>query len=154
MKRRGAVAGLAVLLVAGCSTTGVVGSPTIRDAQHWASSVVTALTELSNELIADGSLSGDSAATVRESINSAQAALAVFVGLQPGATSARAVAGEVLSVVQALASLLPLDPAVRPAVQLGISVLYAFVQNIPMTVPGVPATLHNLAGSCGRCTPA
>lgn len=149
MKRRDLIAVLAVLAGAGCTMTGATGTPTIRDAQNWASSVVAALSELGRGLIADGSLRGERAATVQASINSAQAVLAVFVELQPGATSARDIAGEILSVVQVLAPLLPLDPGVRSAVQLGISVLYAFVQDIPMTVPDVPATLHKLGGSRG-----
>jgi len=152
MKRRDLITGLAVLAGARCSTGGGVSTPTIRDAQNWASSVVTALSEIGKGLIADGSLDKDDAATVQDSINNAQAALAVFNGLQPGATSAQAVAKEVLSIVQVLAPLLPLDPSVRSAVQLGISVLYAFVRDIPMTVPGVPMTLQKLAGLRDKCT--
>lgn len=153
MKRRDLIVGLAALAAAGCSTTAATTTPTIRDAQNWASSVVAALSELGSGLIADGSLSGENAATVEALINGAQAALAVFVGLQPGATSAPVVAGKILAAIQTLIPLLPLDPGTRSAVQLGISVLGAFIQNIPMTVPDVPATLHTLAEPHDRCTP-
>lgn len=154
MRRRELIAGLAVLASAGCSVTGGAKTPTMGDAQKWASSIVAALSQLGGGLIANGSLSGKSAATVQASISSAQAAVAAFTSLEPGATSAQAIAEEILSIVQALAPLLPLDPGVRSAVQLGISVLYAFVQDIPMAVPGVPATLQMVAVRHDRCTPA
>lgn len=154
MNRRELIAGLAVLASAGCSVVRGAKPPTVGDAQKWASSVVATLSQLGEGLIANGSLSGKSAATVQTSISSAQAAVAVFTTLEPGAASAQAIAAEILSIVQAIALLLPLDPGVRSAVQLGVSVLYAFVQDIPMTVPGVPATLQIVAVPQDRCTPA
>ena len=97
------------------------------------------------QLIAQDAISGPNAATLSLVINSAEAALTAFTSLQPGHTSTTAVAADVVVAIEKLVPLLPTQPELAAAIDVGLAVLAAFMQSTPMRVPAVPTALRRVA---------
>lgn len=145
MNRRVFLASASAVAVSRCTTPEQSAAPTLAQAQVWAADLINGLAVVGTQLIAQDAISGPNAATLSLVINSAEAALTAFTSLQPGHTSTTAVAADVVVAIEKLVPLLPTQPELAAAIDVGLAVLAAFMQSTPMRVPAVPTALRRVA---------
>ena len=145
MNRRVFLASASAVAVSRCTTPEQSAAPTLAQAQVWAADLINGLAVVGMQLIAQGAISGPNAATLSLVIDLAGAALTAFTSLQPGHTSTTAVAADVVAAIEKLVPLLPTQPELAAAIDVGLAVLAAFMQTTPMNVPAVPTALRRVA---------
>lgn len=120
-------------------------------AQQWSAQVAAAVTQIVKESLPAlaGHLSQAQLDTINVIVNGIDAANQAFQTVSSGDQSVvhlvQQISSGVSQLITTLSPLVPAVAAIAPAVQVGLVVLNAFIANIAIVVPPVPASLHRAA---------
>jgi len=150
-------AGVAVAGLAGCANNPLNGPAKIdiTTAQMWAKEVTAAADSFAAQAQTElgAQITPAIAAQIQTAVQTLNAANTAFQGLASGATTVNGLVQSIVSMLQSLMALLgPIYPAiasVMPEVDVAVMVLTAFLNNVAIVVPPVPAAIHKAAMAHG-----
>ena len=143
----------ALLTLAGCNGNPLNGPAKIdiTTAKMWAQEVTSAADNFAKQALTQAGtvITPAVAADVQKAVATLDAANAAFQGLASGTTDVKTLVLSIIQMLQSLVTMLgPIFPplaSVMPEVDIAVMVLTAFVNEVAMVVPPVPAALHRAA---------
>jgi len=126
-------------LLAGCSSVPAITFPTLNlaNAQTQAIAIENAVNEAATIAESDTQLSSVVVSQIKAAVLIFDTSAKVFTGVSTGATAMQTAAAFV-STAEAVVAVLPIDPATKSAVELGLAVVEAFAAG--QTTSPVPTT--------------
>jgi len=145
---------LALVALGGCAqVTSILGSTTqtievsLANAQAESGAILSALTAGAAAAISSGVVAGGAANTVKTALTDLTTAVTAFQAVSAGGSYA-ALAQSVVTAANGLLPLLPIDPAAKTAIALGLTLLSALIGGLTsLTLPAPAATTPGAVGA-------